>query len=231
MNFLFDVDGTLTPPREPMDDKFRTFFVEWIISQRKQGNRIIFVTGSDTEKTIQQVGADLWRFIDGSYQNCGNQLYVGGKLIRESDWKMSGFLRLDILDLIEKSPWYGTAKNNIEERVGMVNISTVGRDCSAWQRSEYHKWDNLHLERRDIINTLKSKHPKIDLTIGGEISIDIYEKGKDKSQVIDRLRDRCVFVGDQCDIGGNDHTIAMKADEYHHVKNYRETWNLIKRIN
>jgi len=231
MNFLFDVDGTLTLPRETIDDKFKAFFAGWITSQRRQGNRVIFVTGSDKEKTIEQIGENLWKFADGSYQNCGNQLYVGGKLMRESVWKMSARLHLDMLELIEKSPWYGTSKKNIEERVGMVNITTVGRDCSKQQRKEYFNWDKIHLERRDMVSILSYKHPKIDLSIGGEISIDIYEKGKDKSQVIDRLGGRCVFIGDRCDAGGNDHSIAMKADKYHHVKDYRETWDLIKRIN
>ena len=231
MNFLFDVDGTLTPAREPMDEKFKAFFAKWITIQREQGHKVLFVTGSDKEKTIQQVGRNLWEFVNGSYQNCGNQLYVCGKLMRQSDWKMSAYLRLDILELIEKSPWYGTATNNIEDRVGMVNISTIGRDCSRLQRKEYYKWDNVHLERRDIVKSLKYKHPDIDLAVGGEISIDIYQKGKDKSQVIDRLGDKCIFVGDQCDLGGNDHTIAMKAHKYYAVKNYKETWELIKWIN
>jgi len=231
MNFLFDIDGTLTPPREPMNGEFKAFFAKWIARQRRQGNRVIFVTGSDKKKTIQQIGEDLWKFADGSYQNCGNQLYVCGELMRESNWRISANLRLDILCLMEKSQWYGTAANNIEERVGMVNISTIGRDCSKEQRKEYYEWDKLHLERRDIVTTLAHRHPKIDLSIGGEISIDVYEKGKDKSQVIDRLGGRCVFVGDQCDTGGNDYTIAMKAYEYHHVKDYMETWDLIKWIN
>ena len=230
MNFLFDIDGTLTPSRLPIQSEFKSFFVDWIKTQRANGNRVMFVTGSDKDKTIQQIGHDLWLFAVASYQNCGNVLYVEGKLVRKSDWQMSAYLRLDILELIETSKWYGTADKNIVERVGMVNISTIGRECSRVQRREYYYWDKRHLERRDIVQALKLKHPDIDLSIGGEISIDIYEKGKDKSQVVDRLSDPCIFFGDQCDNWGNDYTIAMKADEYYHVKDYKHTWDLIKGI-
>ena len=30
MNFLFDVDGTLTPPRKPMQDSFKKDFGQWV---------------------------------------------------------------------------------------------------------------------------------------------------------------------------------------------------------
>ena len=67
-------------------------------------------------------------------------------------------------------------------------------------------------------------------SFGGEISIDIYEKGKDKSQVIDRISGNNIFFGDKCFQGGNDHKIALKSDRYHHVDGWQETKDILEKF-
>ena len=185
-NFLFDVDGTLTDARQPMDKEFREFFLGWVLEKRNQGHRVILVTGSDHDKTVEQIGKTLWLTVTGSYQNCGNALYVEGKKAWESKWQMGSDLETDVLDLIARSKWYGTAKNNIEKRTGMVNISTIGREATTQQRREYFVWDEVNKEREHISKTLSCKHSDLEFSIGGEISIDIFPKGNDKSQVLDQ---------------------------------------------
>ena len=230
VNYLFDVDGTITPPRSRMDERFESFFVKWIDNQRNLRNKVILVTGSDKEKTIQQIGYPLWRYVDGVYQNAGNQLYIRGKLIRESKWQMSADLHLDILDEIRNSRWYGEAEKNVEERVGMVNISTVGRGAGKVLRKVYYEWDTRKLERVGIVDRLSKKYPKLQFNVGGEISIDIYPKGMDKSQVLKRLDGKSVFFGDKCEVGGNDYTISQKADMSYHVSDWKDTFKILQTI-
>ena len=43
-------------------------------------------------------------------------------------------------------------------------------------------------ERKKISTFIKHKFPDLDAVIGGQISIDIYPKGNDKSQVIKRIK-------------------------------------------
>ena len=43
--YAFDVDGTLTPSRLHIDEKFRDFFLKFM-----QTNDVYLVTGSDKEK-------------------------------------------------------------------------------------------------------------------------------------------------------------------------------------
>jgi len=222
-NYLFDVDGTLTPPRGEMEQLFKGYFVSWTIHQQQKGDKVFFVTGSDKNKTIEQVGLPLWRFVDGSYQCCGNQLYRRGKLIKESSWQMSAYLRLDIMIAIEKSPWYGTADNNIEERAGMINISTIGRGANSGQRKKYYAYDQKTGERQKIVEYLSIRYPKLEFSVGGEISIDIHPKGKNKSQVLSDMEGKTVFFGDRCDPRGNDYSIASVCDVSHHVSNWQET--------
>jgi phosphomannomutase len=229
-NFLFDVDGTLTPARQPIDKQFGEFFLAWVLEKKNQGHRVLLVTGSDRKKTVEQIGKTLWTMVTGSYQNCGNSLYVAGKKSWESRWQMGSNLEIDLISLIVKSKWYGTARNNIEERTGMVNVSTIGRSCTQEQRKAYYEWDLENKERINIVNILSHKYNNIDLAIGGEISIDIYEKGKDKSQVIDRISGNNIFFGDKCFQGGNDHKIALKSDRYHHVDGWQETKDILEKL-
>ena len=228
MNFLFDVDGTLTPARKPMIDEFRRFFGHWVVKQQTNSNKVFLVTGSDKDKTIEQVGLPLWRLVDGSYQCSGNQLYKRGRLVKESNWLMSAELRLDILNILEKSRWYGRAENNIEERTGMVIISAVGRSCDKLLRREYFEWDKRNHERVKIAEELSKKYPQLEFSIGGEISIDIYPKERDKSQVLSDMEGRCFFFGDMCHVGGNDYTLAVMCDNYYNVNSWKQTMSILR---
>ena len=68
MMFVFDVDGTLTPSRKEMDPSFKWWFQEAV-------QNYCFVTGSDKDKTVEQVGLDM--FIGAKYSfNCnGNDVH------------------------------------------------------------------------------------------------------------------------------------------------------------
>jgi phosphomannomutase len=229
-NFLFDVDGTLTPSRAKMDKEFSRFFGQWVSQHQCKDNNVFFVTGSDKEKTIEQVGISIYRLIDGSYQSCGNELYVRNRLIKSSTWKMPAHLHLDILEILSESQWYGRADNNIEERAGMVNISSVGRGASKPLRKEYHRWDTRVGERESIVDELSYKYPELDFCIGGEISIDIYPKGRDKSQVLSDMTGRTIFFGDRCEKGGNDFTIATMSDISYNVNSWRQTYEILNKM-
>ena len=84
----------------------------------------------------------------------------------------------------------------------MINFSTVGRSANAVQRKEYFEWDKGKGERLDIVDQLSSKYNDVSFSIGGEISIDIYPKGRDKSQVLSDLVGKAIFFGDRCNLGG-----------------------------
>ena len=73
----------------------------------------------------------------------------------------------------------------------------------------------------------------IDATIGGQISIDIYDKGSDKSQVLKVIQDELydapindyIFIGDRTMEGGNDYPLAQLMDTMDNCKsNQVEGW-------
>ena len=50
MIFLFDIDGTLTPPRKKIEKEFELFFGQWVGDQKSKLNKVFLVTGSDRKK-------------------------------------------------------------------------------------------------------------------------------------------------------------------------------------
>ena len=87
-----------------------------------------------------------------------------------------------------KSEYPHRCGNHIEDRGSMVNFSVVGRDCTQEQREEYYEWDKKMGERNITAMEIKGTWPNLDAVIGGQISIDIYPKGKDKSQIFDKIK-------------------------------------------
>ena len=70
INYIFDIDGTLTPSRLPINKEFRVFFLNWL-----KNKKVYLVTGSDKDKTIEQIGFEIWSSVKRVYQSCGNQIW------------------------------------------------------------------------------------------------------------------------------------------------------------
>ena len=216
--FIFDVDGTLTPSRLQMTEKFKKFFKEWTTK-----NRFYLVTGSDLPKLQEQVPEDILELANGIFTCCGNQFWKEGntkqwptdwKLVYENKFELPNHLEMFLNIVLKQSPYPHRYGNHIENRGSMVNFSIVGRDCTQEQREDFFKWDNENNERQRIANIIKNKAKGIDAVIGGQISIDIYPEGKDKSQIFEHIQKletnvkEFIFVGDRTEEGGNDYPLA-----------------------
>jgi len=233
MNFLFDIDGTLTPSRSVIDAEFKLFFLKWM-----KKKSVYLVTGSDKEKTIEQVGIEIWNNVKKSYQSCGNAVYEKGKLIRKLDFIINEKLENYLNNILKKSLWKEKYSLHIDQRIGLINFSTIGRNCPKEARKKYYAWDKEHKERELICEKIEKEFPFLEASVGGEISIDIYPKGKNKAQVLDEITGPVVFFGDRCEKGGNDYPIIKRLEiekekrEYniYNVSNFNETWQILRQI-
>ena len=209
--YIFDVDGTLTPARERMTKEFQDYFMEW--SKR---NIFYLVTGSDLDKMVEQVPKDILENAIGLFSCSGNTYHVDGMEVYNRKFNKPETLMPFLNMVLAHSKYPHRYGNHIEDRGSMVNFSIVGRDCTMEQRKEFFEWDNKHNERERIANILKQKMTGIDATIGGQISIDIYDKGSDKSQVLSVIQEELgdtavgdyIFFGDRTMEGGNDYPLA-----------------------
>ena len=214
VNYIFDVDGTLTPSRGKMDPMFAEFFKGWV-----RNKNVYLLTGSDAEKTIEQVGRDIWSSLI-SYQCSGNVIYAYGKKVYELAWPDKfdeDWFRFQLEKKWRESPYpdkLGVDGNHIEVRKGLINFSTVGRNCTLEQRKHYHKWDQEHGERKKIVEWVETLQVGAEAAVGGEISVDIYPIHKNKGQVLEYLKGEgpIYFFGDQTQPGGNDHALASKLE-------------------
>ena len=77
--FMFDIDGTLTPPRLPMTEDMVEMFQGFC-----ERNRVILVTGSDMKKVVEQVPENIRGLVEGIYTCSGNALTIGDEIIYEN---------------------------------------------------------------------------------------------------------------------------------------------------
>ena len=114
----------------------------------------------------------------------------------------------------------------------MINFSIVGRGATPEERAEYVVWDLANRERESIALEINTNFKGITATVGGETGLDIHNTGADKSQILEDFNedDDIRFFGDRMEPGGNDAPLAnaIKKGKNYHVKDWRDTWKLLK---
>ena len=208
--FIFDIDGTLTPSRLRMTKEFAKFFDKW-----SEKNKYYLVTGSDLDKTKEQLPIAYIDRAEAIFTCCGNQMWRDDESIYDNKFKVPRKLNKLLGTIMSNSQYPYRYGNHIEDRGSMVNFSIVGRDCTQEQREDYNKYDTEKGERKRISEVIKRQFPDLDAVIGGQISIDIYPKGMDKSQVLNVIEQErlvppseYIFIGDGIENGGNDYPLA-----------------------
>ena len=222
MNFVFDVDGTLTPSRQLIDSEFADWFLDFTTK-----NKVYLVSGSDYAKTLEQLGKDICESVAGVYSCAGNALYVKGKQIYANEFELTEDEQQFLEKLLELSSYPERTGQHIEMRLGLCNFSIVGRGANHQQRQSYVQYDTAINERKNLAELITQQFPRLEATVAGETGIDIYLKGKDKSQIAADLAP-FVFFGDKTVPGGNDHTIALVADMYYAVSSWTDTFNILR---
>jgi len=231
--FIFDVDGTLTPSRKEI---VHEFWAPFLIFCRTHD--VYLVTGSDRQKTVEQLGLDICYTAKRVYNCSGSDAYERDVNVYRDKWELPKKVERFLEDELAYSCFPIRTGVHIERRPGNVNFSILGRggDLDFKQREEYVKWDTERLERVDILERLKNAFPDLAITLGGQTGIDIGPKGSDKSQILRDFTsgDELYFFGDKMHEGGNDYSLAMaiagnRMGEAYNVEDYKETWELLSK--
>lgn len=228
--YIFDVDGTLTPSRQKIDPQFEAWFSNFISREK-----VWLVTGSDYEKTVEQLGTEICESVVTVYNCSGNDTWFKGKRVNAKSFDAPNELYELMNGWLQTSPFPLRTGNHIEERMGTINFSIVGRNATLGERKLYVKHDLENRERETIALQINSEFPEITATIGGETGIDIYRKGCDKSQILEDFNapyDNIYFFGDKCEQGGNDWPLAnlLKPEQVFNVRDWQDTWKILKDI-
>jgi phosphomannomutase len=244
---LFDVDGTLTPARKTIEEP--------MLEQLKRLKSIDdlhvgFVGGSDLSKQIEQLGEKNFDLFDWRFSENGLLGYFNSEKIHsqsfvdtlgEEHFQKLINICLAVMSTLKIPKKRGTF---VEYRNGMINISPVGRACSQEEREEFETFDNSFKVRQIMIAKIQNlwgeyireenltKLPEIKYSIGGQISVDVFPKGWDKTyclQFVEGKYDEIHFFGDKTDEGGNDYEIySDKRVNGHHVDSFEDTVAYLK---
>jgi len=204
-----------------------SFMAKFIIFSCKHD--VYLVTGSNREKTIEQIGLDVYNRAKRVYNCAGNDIYERGNLVYRNPWTLPDDARRFLLDELDYSQFTLKTGNHIEKRSGCVNFSILGRNALFEERKIYKEWDKLMNERIDIANRFNLEFPELFAFVGGETGIDISSKGSDKGQIIRDFSfdDELHFFGDRMDEMGNDYPLAVEVKKRggytYHVKDWEDT--------
>ena len=249
---LFDMDGTLTPPRKELDRDLIP-----ALRELAKISEIGIVTGSDHNYVLQQMGL-LMENSEIRYKlhilPCNGTKYYPPpqdashkhelnfeKNMREELGEMHfSSIMHQILRRQSQLHLYNLPLTGhfVDYRGSMINWCPIGRNANDSDRKRFQEFDKEDSSfRMDEISGLKSFFKRVSIgnsvqvKLGGETSFDIFPKGWDKTFALQHFKDHeCWFVGDRCGEGGNDQTIYEKLRVHgrsFEVKNTRETLHLI----
>lgn len=213
---LFDVDGTLTFPRQRIQPDMETF-----LERLKQKVTVGVVGGSDLPKILEQLGGEeaLSKF---DYMFSENGLVAHKKGVKIFEENVTRFIGEETLQkfinyclFYMSNLWLPFKRGTfIEIRSGLINVAPCGRGSSKQERDQFESYDKEHKIREKFIESLREKFPDLGLTysIGGQISFDVFPNGWDKrfclTQVTGDGFEKIYFFGDKTFKGGNDYEIA-----------------------
>ena len=250
---LFDMDGTLTHAREEISKET----VAMINDLCNAGHIVCVVSGSPYEYIEEQLSLKTNLYSENLHlMPCnGTQLLSKNLKTGKYEKKYSVTMREHLAENSRlKDPHAELVQNILElqlyamrrfnfpvtgnflsDRGSMVNWAMIGRDASHRDRAQFAEEDKKTKLRKHLCDCLRvrlddSDLRTTDLALGGTTSIDIFPRGWDKTYALRHLAfgTEVWFWGDKCSPGGNDYTVAQRAVEHHHVKDWQHTRQILQ---
>lgn len=236
---MFDVDGTITKPRQKITASMDSF-----LEKLKSKVIVGLIGGSDLSKIAEQMGGtEVVQKFDYVFAENGLVAYKNGELIiKESianymgETKLQKFINF-CLHYMSEITLPLKRGNFIEFRNGLINVCPVGRSCSQEEREQFVAYDQKHNIRETFVEALQKEFTDTGLvfSIGGQISIDAFPKGWDKTYCLKQLGkdgfEEIHFFGDKTMKGGNDFEIYNDPRAYgHSVTSPEDTMEKVKQL-
>jgi phosphomannomutase len=252
---LFDMDGTLTPPREHLD-----YSLVETLAKLCRYAEIGIVSGSDYEYIMQQCGFLTTKDeikLKLHILPCNGTMHYAPPLYREQ--KMNLIHQNDMRKVLGDSDLNNLFKKiiNYQDHIvshydipltghfvsyrgSMINWCPIGRNATKEDREffvNFDKTNGFSSFRRTILTQLKEefKNARIDVAVklGGETSFDIFPTGWDKTYSLSHFPDHKVwFLGDRCGDNGNDKEIfdALQPECSYWVDGTKHTQEILEEI-
>jgi len=252
---LFDMDGTLTPPREHLDYSL----VETLSSLCKHAE-IGIVSGSDYDYIMQQCGFLTTKdeiklklhilpcngtkhYAPPSYQEQSMKLVHNNdmrKVLGDSNLNKLFKKIINYQDHIVSHYDIPLTGHFVSYRGSMINWCPIGRNATKKDREKFCEFDRnfgVSSFRRTVLKQVKEEFENaripVSIKLGGETSFDIYPTGWDKTYSMIHFPDtKIYFLGDRCGDNGNDKEIfdALQPEYSFWVDSAQHTKEILEQI-
>jgi len=238
--FLFDMDGTLTPPRQPMPMN-----IEILLGKiQNAGHEVGIITGSDMDYVKQQCSnlfdMSLIKTEDIHFLPCNGTKYIRNERTIYSknmktemgtdQWRllMTHLLSLQNQLCYEITSAFPLTGHFFNYRESMLNWCPIGRNASIEDRKIWEEIDKDGKIRKPLLEKIREfiSPLQMDLSVklGGDTSFDIYPLGWDKTYPLVETEyfndyEKIYFIGDRCERNGNDYEIY----EYYRTISHKTT--------
>jgi len=241
---IFDLDGTLTKSKSPMDKE-----MSGLLKRLLAKDRVVVIGGGRYKKFQDQLLTcinapasllkNLFLFPANAtlfyvYKNRKWHRQYSLKLSLRDRRRIANGFRSVLRQIGYKHPkkTYGVV---IEDRETEVTFSALGQKAPLRLKEKWKK-ENTSLKLK-IAKTLQKFLPDMEVRSAGFTSIDVTRKGIDKEYGIKQIKNRLhvpiknmLFVGDALFPGGNDFAARNSGVICVSVKSPEETKILIRRI-
>lgn len=227
----FDVDGTLSKSRSPIDHEMTA-----LLHKLLQSKKVAIITGgafADIKKQVlDQIGFDnelninltllptngggMWVF-DKAWKEISSHL-----LSIEEKWKI-----VTAIEVVTNNDGLTDYGDKIQDRDSEITYSALGEHAPVELKQT---WDPDFKKRIALQKALEKKLPEFEVKIGGTTSIDITQKGMDKAYGIKKIieyfkldKSDVLFFGDAVYENGNDYPVFLMGVDTIKVSNPDET--------
>jgi len=229
---MFDVDGTLTKPRQVIDDDTKAFLVRLM-----QIYHVFIVGAGHCERIYHQLNK-----LDGLilYGNYGLSCAIGvnGELKYLYKEDVSHLIDENIEKIfndIRNKNGYTEFKGFSYEThsTGMITFALLGTEADIKEKMTF---DIDKQKRLKMLPDLTQHLPEYEVLIGGTSSFDILPKGYDKSYAVNKILEKykkidkkeVIFIGDDWNISGNDFGVKTTGVRCVKISNVNNVISLIR---
>jgi HAD superfamily hydrolase (TIGR01484 family) len=236
---VFDIDGTLTRSKLPLDVEMSTLLCE-LLGKFKVG----IISGAafgqfqrqildcltcmeDRLNNLYLLPTDGTIFCYDNHWQCESDAPFSEK--EKQRIKMAFKHIFEAVGLDHPTQVYGDL---IEDRGAQLNFSAFGQDAPIELKEG---WDPDNVIRMRMVEVLKRTISDFSIRIGGTTSIEITKFGIDKAYGLRKLMDRVgishdkiLYIGDKLFAGGNDAPVLTLGITCQAVSSPEETKKIIK---
>ena len=237
---IFDLDGTLTKSKSPIDEEMADLIVKLL-----ENKKVAIISGGG----YPQFETQFLHKLPGTTERYSNLYLLPTSGTRLYAWRGSWVEQyaehlstqekdkvMSALNTALRSTGYEKPEKIygqiIEDRGSQITFSALGQNAPVELK---YAWDPTRAKRDKIADIIRQKIPEFDVRVGGSTSVDITRRGVNKGYGIRRLEEylkisleSMVFVGDALFQGGNDYPAKATGIDCFAVTGPDDTKKLIR---